>query len=279
VVFADIDPLTQNISIDSIRRLYNKNTKAIILVHLAGLSCDMDPIMDFVNEKNIYVIEDCAQAHGAKYNDKYVGTFGHISAWSFCQDKIISTGGEGGMVTTNNIMFYNKIWSYKDHGKNIQLITSHISSLSLPSKQYKWIHDTLGSNYRMTEIQAAIGSISLKYLNEWISIRRYNADKIMKILDNFEFVRYYKPTSKFFHCYYKFYFFVDKAIRDYILDNLDFASVGVCGELYKEKVFNYDYSYVNCKSVMETCICIPVDPSVDIEDMCKKLHNILSITL
>ena len=120
-IFADVDE-NGNLSIEGIKKSYNKNVKAIIVVHLNGLSCDMDPIVKFVKQNKIYLIEDCSQAHGTLYKGRKVGSFGHISTWSFCQDKIISTGGEGGMISTNNKKIWLKIWSLKDHGKNYKSV-------------------------------------------------------------------------------------------------------------------------------------------------------------
>ena len=117
-VFAEVDANSQNITAESIRAVLTPRTKAVICVHLAGWPCDMDPIMDLAAEKGLYVIEDCAQAHGARYKDRSVGSIGDIGCWSFCQDKIVTTGGEGGMVSTNSRDIWSKIWSYKDHGKS-----------------------------------------------------------------------------------------------------------------------------------------------------------------
>ncbi len=121
-IFADVELDSQNISARTIEAVLTPNTKAIICVHLAGWMCDMDPIMQLAKEKGLYVIEDCAQAHGAMYKGKAAGSIGHIGAWSFCQDKIMTTGGEGGMVTTNDENLWKKMWSYKDHGKNYDSI-------------------------------------------------------------------------------------------------------------------------------------------------------------
>ena len=145
-IFADVDD-NGNLSIEGIKKVYNKNVKAIILVHLNGLSCDMDPILKFVKKNKIYLIEDCSQAHGATYKGKKVGSFGDVSTWSFCQDKIMSTGGEGGMISTNNKNLWLKIWSLKDHGKNYHSVFKKKHKIG-----FRWLHDDLGSNYRMTEM-------------------------------------------------------------------------------------------------------------------------------
>ena len=155
-VFADVDPDTQNIDFKTIYKVLTDKTKAIICVHLAGWPCDMDPIIELAAEHGLFVIEDCAQAHGAKYKGKSVGSFGDIGCWSFCQDKIMTTGGEGGMVTTNDRKLWSKMWSYKDHGKNWEKVYKKNHPPG-----FRWLHDAFGTNYRMTEMQAAIGRIQL----------------------------------------------------------------------------------------------------------------------
>ncbi|NTW73026.1 MAG: DegT/DnrJ/EryC1/StrS family aminotransferase, partial [Eubacteriaceae bacterium] len=153
-VFADVDRNTQNISADTITKVLTPKTKAVICVHLAGMPCDMDPIMDMAKQYGLYVIEDCAQAHGAKYKGRPVGSIGHIGAWSFCQDKIMTTGGEGGMVTTNDRALWSSMWEYKDHGKSWNAVYEQEHP-----QGFRWLHESFGSNYRMLEMQAAIGRI------------------------------------------------------------------------------------------------------------------------
>ena len=169
-IFADVDN-NGNLSIDGIKKTYNKNVKAIIVVHLNGLSCDLDPILKFVKQNKLFLIEDCSQSHGALYKGKKVGSFGHISTWSFCQDKIISTGGEGGMISTNNKNLWLKMWSLKDHGKNYKSVF-----LKKHKTGFRWLHDYLGSNYRMTEMQAVLGREQLKLLDKQIKKRNLIAN-------------------------------------------------------------------------------------------------------
>jgi dTDP-4-amino-4,6-dideoxygalactose transaminase len=172
-VFADVDVDSQNISPDTIAKVITQRTKAIVCVHLAGWPCDMDGIMALASQHNLFVIEDCAQAHGAKYKGKPVGSIGHIGAWSFCQDKIMTTGGEGGMVTTNDKSLWSKMWSFKDHGKSWPAVyeTEHPTG-------FRWLHDSFGTNWRMMEIQAVLGRIQLKRMEEWSAKRQANAYKI-----------------------------------------------------------------------------------------------------
>ena len=173
-IFVDVDIDSQNITAKTIQPAISNKTKAIICVHLGGYPCEMDEIKSLAKLHNLFVVEDCSQAHGAKYKERYVGSIGHIGAWSFCQDKIISTGGEGGMVTTNNSVFWSKMWSYKDHGKSWDLVHDTKSS-----EGFRWLHESFGTNWRMTEMQAAIGNIQLKKITSWNQLREKNAQQII----------------------------------------------------------------------------------------------------
>ncbi len=239
-IFADVDIETQNISIDSIKKKYSKKTKAILCVHLAGLPCDMLKIVNFAKQKKLYVVEDCAQAHGAKINNKCVGTFGDVAAWSFCNDKIISTGGEGGMVTTKSAKLYNFINSYKDHGKNFKKYFSKNNN-----NKFRYLHESVGSNYRLTEIQSVIGLEQLRYLDKNINIRNGIAKKLNQTLKKYKFTILFKHEKKIIHSYYKYYFYINNKFlkkswdRDSILIELNKAGIscgsGSCPEIYKEK--------------------------------------------
>ena len=175
-IFADVELDSQNISRRTIEAVLTPNTKAIICVHLAGWMCDMDPIMQLAEEKGLYVIEDCAQAHGAMYKGRSAGSIGHIGAWSFCQDKIITTGGEGGMVTTNDEILWKKMWSYKDHGKDYDAVYHQQHPAG-----FRWLHNSFGTNWRMMEIQAVIGRLQLRKMAEWTKKRNENMVKLSLI--------------------------------------------------------------------------------------------------
>ena len=169
-VMADVDPVSQNITAETIAAVLTPRTKGIVVVHLAGWPCDMDPIMKLAREKGLWVVEDCAQASGATYKGRQGGSMGDVAAFSFCQDKIITTGGEGGMVTTNRHDIWDKIWSYKDHGKSFDAVYHR----EQPSG-FHWLHESFGTNWRMTEMQAAIGRVQLRKLPRWLTLRRRNA--------------------------------------------------------------------------------------------------------
>lgn len=242
-IFADVELDSQNISRRTIEAVITPNTKAIICVHLAGWMCDMNPIMRLAEEKGIFVIEDCAQAHGAMYKGKSAGSIGHIGAWSFCQDKIMTTGGEGGMVTTNDESLWKKMWSYKDHGKNFD---------SVYNKQhppgFRWLHDSFGTNWRMMEMQAVIGRLQLKQMREWTAKRNANMARIQAVFENSPYFTVAKPSSDYVHAAYKCYVQVNTSAlpedwsRDRIMAEINALNVpcfsGSCSEVYLEKAFD-----------------------------------------
>ena len=281
-IFADVDD-NGNLSIEGIKKAYNKNVKAIIIVHLNGLSCDLDPILKFVKQKKLFLIEDCSQAHGAIYKGGKVGSFGHISTWSFCQDKIMSTGGEGGMISTNNKKLWLKLWSLKDHGKNYKSVFYKKHKVG-----FKWLHDDLGSNYRMTEMQAAIGREQLKSLDKQIKKRNLIANlylnglkdyylkyDILKKLDVKYLTHPIKKNSKkdnqSIHAFYRLNLHINKnkikqtKLIQQLNQNKINCGVGACPEIYREKIFKKLKFYpkkrlINAKLLGETSIAFPIDP-------------------
>lgn len=281
-VFSDVDKNTGNISAEEISTKISNKTKAIICVHLAGLPCDMDSIMRLADAHGIKVIEDCAQAHGARYKGKLVGSFGHVSAWSFCQDKIITTGGEGGMVTTNQNTLWNTMWSFKDHGKSY----SSVYEKKHP-QGFRWLHDSFGTNWRMLEFQAVIGRLQLKKIEEWTRVRNENARRIISKLKIFPalinqhelFERLEQQNSR--HAFYKLYFYVDGANlengwnRDRIVEEINKDGVicfhGTCSEIYLEKAFEqYNFKSGFCKNAHflgENSIMFLVHPSLSSYDV------------
>ena len=276
-IFADVELDSQNISRHTIEAVLTPNTKAIICVHLAGLMCDMDPIMDLAQEKGLYVIEDCAQAHGAMYKGRSAGSIGHIGAWSFCQDKIMTTGGEGGMVTTNDEELWSKMWSYKDHGKDFD---------SVYNKQhppgFRWVHDSFGTNWRMMEIQAVIGRIQLKRMREWKQKRNKNMDRILSTFEGTPYFTVFKPSSDYVHAAYKCYVQVnvDKLpanwSRDRIMQVINEQGIpcysGSCSEIYLEKAFDNTpwrpkVRLPNAKKLGENSLMFLVHPTLSDESL------------
>lgn len=271
-IFADVELDSQNISARTIEAVLTPNTKAIICVHLAGWMCDMDPIMQLASDKGLYVIEDCAQAHGAKYKGKSAGSIGHVAAWSFCQDKIMTTGGEGGMVTTNDETLWKKMWSYKDHGKNFD---------SIYNKQhppgFRWLHDSFGTNWRMMEMQAVIGRIQLKMMPEWTEKRTKNAERILSCFENSPYFTVHRPSDDYVHAAYKCYVQVNiDALpegwsRDRIMAEINALGVpcfsGSCSEVYLEHAFDYTKwrpveRLKNAQQLGETSLMFLVHPTL-----------------
>jgi dTDP-4-amino-4,6-dideoxygalactose transaminase len=298
-IFADVD-LNGNVNIEGIRKAYKPGVKAIIVVHLNGLSCDLDPILKFAKEKKLYLIEDCSQAHGAIYKGKKVGTFGDIATWSFCQDKIISTGGEGGMISTNNKKLWEKCWSYKDHGKNYNSVFYKKHKTG-----FRWLHDNLGSNYRMTEMQAAIGRIQLKTLNNQLKIRNAIANIYLSELKDY-YQKYHllqkpdfkcqtcplkqneKKCNKCLHAFYRLNLFINKnkikqiELINQLNKNKINCSVGSCPEIYREKIFKKLKLYPkqrlpNAKLLGESSIMFPIDPARSMAKVKTEINSIKKI--
>jgi hypothetical protein len=241
-VLADVDPVSQNITADTIERVITKRTRAIIPVHLGGWPCDMDPIMELAARHGIKVIEDCAQANGATYKGRPVGSLGHVAAFSFCQDKIITTGGEGGMLTTDDPDLWNRAWSFKDHGKSWDAVYNREHPLG-----FRWVHESFGTNWRMNEIQAVIGRAQLRKLPEWTRLRRENLKRLNEAFGKFDCIRTTPAPTDIGHAAYKAYVFVRpehlKAgwSRDRILEEINARNIpcfsGSCSEIYLEKAF------------------------------------------
>ena len=287
-VFADVDLNSQAITLETILAVITPKTKAIIVVHLGGMPAEMDSIMDLANRHDIFVIEDCAQAHGAKYKGKSVGSIGHIGAWSFCQDKIMTTGGEGGMVTTNDKDLWNKMWSYKDHGKSWEAVYEREHPPG-----FRWLHESFGTNWRMLEMQAVIGRIQLTRMMEWNKARQYNAEKIRGVCSRYNFLRVPFVPNYIEHAQYKCYVFVDPNFlpkgwsRDRIIDEINSRGVpcyqGSCSEVYLEKAFDNTSwrpakRLPNAKLLGETSLMFLVHPTLtqgDLELTCSVIENIL----
>jgi dTDP-4-amino-4,6-dideoxygalactose transaminase len=288
-VFADVDINSGNISPTTIEPLLSGRTAAIIPVHLAGWPCDMAGIIRLAKQNGIHVIEDCAQAHGAAINGVSVGTFGDVGAWSFCQDKIMTTGGEGGMVTTNNPALWSAMWSFKDHGKDWDAVYNREHAPG-----FRWVHESFGTNWRMLEVQAAIGRIQLEKMARWTESRAANAKTIVTALAGYpDSVRVPLPEAGFSHAFYRLYAYVKpqglKAgwSRDRIVS--EFAERGVpvmqgsCSEVYLERAFDTgDFRpkerLPNAKELGETSLSFLTHPSLteaDIHRVCDAIHSVM----
>lgn len=242
-VFADVELDSGNISAATIAKVLTPRTRAVICVHLAGWPCDMDPIMALAEQHGLKVIEDCAQAHGARYKGRSVGSIGHVGAWSFCQDKIMTTGGEGGMVTTNDETLWRAMWSLKDHGKSYAAVFEREHAPG-----FRWLHESFGTNWRMLEMQAVIGRIQLKRMTEWTALRTRNATNILATCRQFSALRVPETPESAVHAHYKCYAYVvaDQLAegwdRDRIVAEINALGVpcfqGSCSEVYLEKAFD-----------------------------------------
>lgn len=287
-VFADVDLNTQNLSAETIAAVITPKTKAVIVVHLAGMPADMDPIMELSRQHGFYVIEDCAQAHGAQYKGRSVGSIGHIGAWSFCQDKIMTTGGEGGMVTTNDKALWSFMWSYKDHGKSFDSVYHKEHAAG-----FRWVHDSFGTNWRMLEIQAVIGRIQLARMAGWTETRNRHMAQLNTAAAAFPLLRQQQVPADFQHAGYKHYFFVQPEFfapgwdRERLIRVINEAGVpcyhGSCSEVYLEKAFDNTpwrpaNRLKNARLLGDTSLMFLVHPTLTAQEM-QKSCDVLSATL
>lgn len=279
-VFADVDEDSGNLTAETIARVLTPRTKAVIVVHLAGWPCDMEAILAMAKTHGLAVIEDCAQAHGARIRGRMVGSWGDVGAWSFCQDKIITTGGEGGMVTTNDRASWSRMWSYKDHGKSWDAVYERQHPPG-----YRWLHDSVGTNWRMLEVQSVIGRIQLTRMAEWTRRRTENALRIAAVCDRHAaVVRAPRPAPHLTHAYYRMYAYVRPEglgagwSRDRIMAELTSRGVpcfsGSCSEVYLERAFEGTASRPHerlpvARRLGETSLMFLVHPTLTAEEMDK----------
>ncbi|MFE2008525.1 DegT/DnrJ/EryC1/StrS family aminotransferase [Pseudomonas guariconensis] len=287
-VFADVDGDSQNITADTIRKVVSERTRAVICVHLAGWPCDMEPIMALAAAHGLKVIEDCAQAHGALYKGRPVGSIGHVGAWSFCQDKIMTTGGEGGMVTTNDKALWSTMWSFKDHGKSWEAVYEREHPPG-----FRWLHESFGTNWRMLEVQAVIGRLQLQRMPQWQAQRGAYAQRIWSAAVQLAGLRVPAVPSDIRHAAYKCYVFVEPEAlvegwdRDRIAREINEAGVpcysGSCSEVYLEKAFDDtgwrpELSLPVARALGETSLMFLVHPTLsdrEIDKTCEVLASIM----
>lgn len=288
-VFADIERDSQNISAATITPHLSEKTAAILCVHLAGWPCEMDDIMALAKHHDLYVVEDCAQSHGALYKGRSTGSIGDIAAWSFCQDKIMTTAGEGGMVTTNRKDLWEKVWSFKDHGKSWNAIYE-----KQHPPGFRWLHESFGTNWRMLEIQAAVGLKQLEKMPEWTKKRQAYSERIWNTAKQFNALRVPSMPDYVEHAVYKCYVFVEPKqlkvgwSRDRIIDAINQHQVpcfsGSCSEVYLEKAFD-DTSYrpeqplLNAIELGQTSLMFLVHPTLlaeEIDKCCSVLAQVMS---
>ncbi|MFC4639975.1 DegT/DnrJ/EryC1/StrS family aminotransferase [Deinococcus hohokamensis] len=288
-VVTEVDRESGNLTAETIRPLITPKTRAIIAVHLAGWPCDMDPIMELAREHNLVVIEDCAQAHGAFYKGRPVGSIGHAGAFSFCQDKIMTTGGEGGLLALNDTEVWKRAWAFKDHGKSYDAVYEREHPPG-----FRWLHESFGTNWRMLEVQAAIGRLQLRKLPYWIERRRANAAILNSRFSQQTALRVTQPAEDFLHAYYKYYVFVrpeqlrEGWDRDRIMHAVSSAGVlcfsGSCSEIYLEKAFQEaGYGPAErlpvARELGETALMFLVHPTLTPEDMRRMADVVDSVML
>lgn len=275
-IFADVDRDSQNITAQTIERLITPRTRAIIAVHLAGWACDMDPILELANKRGLKVIEDCAQAHGASYRGRPVGSMGDANAFSFCQDKIITTGGEGGMFTTNDGELWSRASAFKDHGKRHHTLYNRPY---LPGN--RWPHESFGTNWRLTEMQSAIGRLQLAKLMESVATRRSLATVLTSRFSQMPALRVTIPPANVGHSYYKYYVFLRREClregwgQQRIINAINAEGVacfvGSCSEIYLEPAFQEDLRPPERLSIArqlgDTSLMFPVHPTLNEPDM------------
>lgn len=285
-VCVDVDPNSQNITEETIAPAITAKTKAIVAVHLAGWPCDMDPILRLAARHRLRVIEDCAQAQGALYKGRPVGSMGDAAAFSFCQDKIMTCGGEGGMLTTNDREIWKRAWSFKDHGKSYDAVYHRQHPPG-----YRWLHESLGTNWRMTEIQAAIGRVALKKVPGWVITRRRHASALTDELARLPALRIPIPPEHCYHAYYKYYAFVRPDMlkpgwnRDAIMQAIQAEGVpclaGSCSEIYLEKALaraRPQCRLAIAKELGETSLMFMVHPTLSDEHIaltCRAVKKVM----
>jgi dTDP-4-amino-4,6-dideoxygalactose transaminase len=269
-VVADIDPTSQNLTPETIAQVLSPRTKAVIVVHLAGWPADMTALTAFAATQKFKIIEDCAQAHGATEHGRPVGGIGHIGCFSFCQDKIISTGGEGGMIVTGDTALYKKMWAIRDHGKDFDRATAADSG-----PHFKWLVNSFGTNARMTEVQATIGRLQLKKLPQWRAQRQANAAALAAALQDLNAVTIPQPKAQHVHAYYKFYALITPDAlksgwsRDRICTALQSRGVpagsGACPDISKEAAFapfGAQAPHLGAAAIAERTLMLPVHPTL-----------------
>ena len=288
-VFADVDMASGNITCETVAPVITDKTRGIIAVHLAGWPCDMDGLREAIGGREIRLIEDCAQAHGAMYKGRPVGGLGDVAAWSFCQDKIMTTGGEGGMVTCDDEALWRRMWAFKDHGKSYEAVYEREHAPG-----FRWLHESFGTNWRLTEMQSAIGRIQLRRMPEWHAARAANAAALTEALEPFAGeggpvrlatlgsgnIREFDNGTR--HAWYKYYAYVrsenlkDGWDRDRIAEAITAAGIpcmqGSCSEIYLEKAFagtgiTPSFEMAHTKLLGATSLMFLVHPEVCIHDV------------
>lgn len=286
-IFADVDLDSGNITPETIEAVWTPKTKAVIPVHLAGWPCDIEPMVGLATSRNAVVIEDCAQAHGATIGGKSVGSFGFVNAWSFCQDKIMTTLGEGGAVTTNDTEAWERMWAYKDHGKSYDAVFRQDHEPG-----FRWLHESFGSNYRLSEVQSAVGRKQLEKVPGWVETRRNYAAILTSALEDCLPLRVPQPAQHLKHSYYKWYAYLNmEALKDgwnreRVISEINArgtkAFSGSCSEVYLEKSFVNSglapaQRLPNARALGETSLMLLVHPTLSPEYITRAAETVRAV--
>lgn len=285
-VFADVDADSQNMTAETIAQVLSEKTRAIILVHLAGWACDMDSISALANRHRLKIIEDCAQAHGGTYKGRSVGSMGTINAFSFCQDKILTTAGEGGLVSTNDEDLWSRAWSFKDHGKNYAAVYKRVHPPG-----FRFVHESFGTNWRLTEMQSALGRVLLRKLPERVTRRRKNAAILNSEFSRIPSLRVTVPPVEIGHAYYKYYVYVRPETlksewgRDRIMEAINAEGIPCFAgyrEMYLEKAFPVEWKPAQplpvARELGETGLVFLVHSTLcdaDMFDTCRAVEKVM----
>ena len=264
-IFADVDILTGNISLESIKKSITKKTKGVIIVHMAGYPCDVDKILNFCKKKKIILLEDCAHAVGTKFKKKHAGNFGISGSFSFYPTKQITTG-EGGMVITNDYDFYKKIKKLKAFGID--------KDINQRTKQGTYDVVSLGFNYRLTDFQSALGLKQIENYKENLKKRHLLAKRYTNSLQNIQQVKCMSYSSD---CSF-FVFQIFCKDRDKLLKEFKIKKIGVSihyatplpSMTYYKKKYNFKkINFKNAKNYADTNISLPIYPSLNFKELNK----------
>lgn len=288
-VVVDVEPVSQCLTADLVRDAVTSRTSAVIVVHMAGWPVDVGAVREAVRAHGVRVLEDCAQAHGARYAGLRVGGLGDAAAWSFCQEKIMTTAGEGGAITTNDRDVWRACWERKDHGKNWESVTEPD-----PRPGFRWLHDSFGTNARLTEVQAAVGRRQLTKVDEWVARRRRHATTLLAGLGDIPALRLPDPTGPVEHAWYRFWVHVrpellrpgwdrDRIVASVLAEGLPCAHGG-CTEIHRERAFPAVWQPRTPVPVGaelgRTSFVLPVHPTLtdaDVEDLVEAVRKILEV--
>lgn len=286
-VVVDVDRDSQCLTPDAVEAALTERTTAVVVVHLAGFPADVHGLLALARSRGLGLIEDCAQAHGAQVEGRPVGTFGDLAAWSFCQDKIMTTGGEGGAITTSDERLFQRCWELKDHGKGYEAVHTRRHAPG-----FRWLHESFGTNARMTEVQAAIGLSQLRKVDGWVDVRRAHAGRLREALDGLEALRLPRLPAGTAHAYYKFYAHVDPArlgagwSRDRIVAAINAEGIpcwhGGCAEIHRERAFattgRTSGELPVAAELGATSLMLPVHPTLsatDVGDIAEAVSRVL----